>query len=160
MIKDALKSLRKKHRMSQEELADRLFVSRALVAKWELGKRYPSEEMLSEIAKLFSVGVDYLIQGDLQRTEASGELSDCLPGEGENSDESADDVMVALIAKKISDFLRTLSPADRKIFMRRYYFYDTPEEISKSEKTDVDEIRSRLSEIRIRLRNYFEKEGF
>ncbi len=159
MVKDALRKLRKKNNLSQEELAGKLFVSRALVTKWELGKRYPSDEMLSSIAQLFDVDVSYLIDSDDTGLEAANELSDCVPGE-EDSGEGADDFMVTLIAKKISDFLRSLPGDDRKIFMRRYYYYDTPEEISKLYAKDIDEVRVKLSEIRLRLRNYFEKEGF
>lgn len=159
MVKDALRKLRKKNNISQEELAEKLYVSRALVTKWELGKRYPSGEMLSSIAEFFGVDVSYLIDSEHSRLDASNELSDCVPG-GEETGDNADDFMVTLIAKKISEFLRSLPGDDRKMFMRRYYYYDSPEAISKLYGVDVDEVRVRLSEIRLRLRNYFEKEGF
>lgn len=159
MIQDALKALRKKNKLSQEELADKLFVSRALVAKWELGKRYPSPEMLEEIARFFSVDVNYLISGDENRSEISNEISEMVPGD-ESKDDGGEDFMVALIAKKISDFLRSLTDEDRKIFMRRYYYYDSPEKISKDLGMDIDRVRVKLSEIRFKLRNYFEEEGF
>ncbi|MBP5311292.1 MAG: helix-turn-helix transcriptional regulator [Clostridia bacterium] len=158
MIKDVIKKLRKKNKISQEELADKLYVSRALVAKWELGKRYPSGQMLEEIAKVFNVDVDYLIGRNDPRIEAGNELSECVPGE-EGEDDGGDDVTVTLLARKISEFLRTLPEEDRKIFMRRYYYYDDPETISRNFKISIDEIRVKLTEIRLRLRNYFEKEG-
>ena len=159
MVKDALKKLRKQNKISQEELAEKLYVSRALVTKWELGKRYPSNEMLSSIAEFFGVDVAYLLKSDESRASANEELADCVPGE-EDKDEGGDEFMVSLLAKKISDFLRSLTSDERKIFMRRYYYYDSPEKISADFGIDIDETRVKLSEIRTRLRNFFEKEGF
>ena len=55
MFKDKLKELREKEGLSQQELADKLFVSRSAVAKWENGNGIPSDVNLDEICKFFEI---------------------------------------------------------------------------------------------------------
>ena len=55
---EKLQHLRKENNMTQEQLAERLYVSRAAVSKWESGKGYPNIESLKAISKLFSVSID------------------------------------------------------------------------------------------------------
>ena len=47
--------------MTQEELAQDLFVSRTAISKWESGRGYPSIDSLKEISRYFSVSIDELI---------------------------------------------------------------------------------------------------
>ena len=61
---EKLQELRKQKGLTQEELAQRLFVSRTAVSKWESGRGYPSIDSLKSIAKLFSVTVDQLLSGE------------------------------------------------------------------------------------------------
>lgn len=61
---EKLKELRKRKGLTQEELAQALYVSRTAVSKWESGRGYPSIDSLKAVAKLFSVTVDDLISGD------------------------------------------------------------------------------------------------
>ena len=61
---EKLQELRKRRGFTQEELAERLYVSRAAVSKWESGRGYPAIESLKAIAKLFSVTIDELLSGD------------------------------------------------------------------------------------------------
>ena len=60
-IKDRLKDLRIKANLTQEELANHIYVSRTLVSKWESGDRYPSPENLVRLAVLFQIPQDELI---------------------------------------------------------------------------------------------------
>lgn len=55
-----LKAIRKKHNITQEELADILSVSRQAVSKWESGGGYPEIETLLILAKELHVSLDYL----------------------------------------------------------------------------------------------------
>ena len=55
MFKDKLKELREKEGLSQQELADKLFVSRSAVAKWENGNGIPSDVNLDSICKFFGI---------------------------------------------------------------------------------------------------------
>lgn len=61
---DKLQQLRKRENFTQEELAERLYVSRTAVSKWESGRGYPGIDSLKAIAKLFSVSVDELLSSE------------------------------------------------------------------------------------------------
>ena len=58
---EKLQELRKSRSLTQEKLAEALFVSRTAVSKWESGRGYPGIDSLKEIARFFSVTVDELI---------------------------------------------------------------------------------------------------
>lgn len=61
MFKDNLISLRKMNHMSQEELADRLHVSRQTLSKYETGESLPDIEKCKAIADVFDVSMDDLV---------------------------------------------------------------------------------------------------
>ena len=61
---EKLQELRKSRSMTQEELAEALFVSRTAISKWESGRGYPSIDSLKEISRFFSVTIDDLICSD------------------------------------------------------------------------------------------------
>lgn len=87
---DKLIKLRKQNAFSQEELADKLGVSRQAISRWELGSTYPDVPNLLKICKLFDVSADYLINDDndiqekpvLEQTEAL--MEDSIPNKEEN----------------------------------------------------------------------------
>ena len=61
---EKLQSLRKEKGLTQEELAEVLYVSRTAVSKWESGRGYPNIESLKDISKFFSVSIDDLLSGE------------------------------------------------------------------------------------------------
>jgi transcriptional regulator with XRE-family HTH domain len=61
MIGNKLKQLRIKQQWTQEELAEKLFVTRNAVSKWETDKGIPSIQSLKDIAKVFHVTIDHLL---------------------------------------------------------------------------------------------------
>ena len=61
---EKLQQLRKNKGITQQELAEKLYVSRTAVSKWESGRGYPNIESLKEISKVFSVSIDFLLSGD------------------------------------------------------------------------------------------------
>ena len=61
---EKLQELRKKKGLTQEELAEILYVSRTAISKWESGRGYPSIVSIKEIAKFFSVSIDELLSSD------------------------------------------------------------------------------------------------
>jgi len=65
---EKIQALRKQHRMSQEQLADRLNISRQAVSKWETNESQPDIERLVEIGSLFNVTTDYLIKDGYTQT--------------------------------------------------------------------------------------------
>ena len=61
---EKLHELRKSRSLTQEELAEALFVSRTAISKWESGRGYPSIDSLKEVSRFFSVTIDDLICSD------------------------------------------------------------------------------------------------
>lgn len=62
-LKDKLRELRTSSGLTQEALANQIFVSRTLVSKWESGERYPSRDNLARLAVFFRVSQEELIGG-------------------------------------------------------------------------------------------------
>lgn len=60
-FKEKLQYLRKQNSLTQEELAEKLFISRTAVSKWETGKGYPNLESLQAISGLFSISINDLL---------------------------------------------------------------------------------------------------
>lgn len=73
---EKLQNLRKSRGLTQEELAEILFVSRTAVSKWESGRGYPNIDSLKEIAKFFSVSIDDLLSGEKLLSLAEKEKKD------------------------------------------------------------------------------------
>ena len=61
---EKLQELRKQKGLTQEELAESLYVSRTAISKWESGRGYPNIDSLKAIAKFFSVTIDELLSGE------------------------------------------------------------------------------------------------
>jgi AbrB family looped-hinge helix DNA binding protein len=72
MFKDNLVELRKIHDMSQEELADKIGVSRQTLSKYETGESLPDIEKCKLIADVFGVSIDDLLNYDSQSNESMG----------------------------------------------------------------------------------------
>lgn len=73
-----LQYLRKRDKITQEDLADKLGVSRQSVSKWETGEAYPETEKLLSLCELFNVSLDDLMRGDISAT-ATVETEDAEP---------------------------------------------------------------------------------
>ena len=70
---EKLQELRKARGLTQEELAEALFVSRTAISKWESGRGYPSIDSLKQIANYFSISIDELLSGERLITIAENE---------------------------------------------------------------------------------------
>ena len=62
---DKLQKIRKENNVTQEQLADKLNVSRQAVSKWESGTAYPDTEKLIQISKIFNTSLDELINDNV-----------------------------------------------------------------------------------------------
>lgn len=123
---EKLQELRKQKGLTQEELAECLFVSRAAISKWESGRGYPNIDSLKAISRFFSITIDELLSGDEVLTIAEEDsrqkeihfrdltfgLLDCsvamfffLPFFGQRSDEAIQGVSL-LALTGISSWLR------------------------------------------------------
>lgn len=63
---EKIQGLRKKKGMPQEQLAEQITVSRQAVSKWELGESMPDIDNAVQIAKLFDVSMDYLLNEEIE----------------------------------------------------------------------------------------------
>jgi transcriptional regulator with XRE-family HTH domain len=62
-----IKKYRSEMEVSQEELAERIFVSRQTVSNWENDKNYPDLKSLLLLSSLFGVSLDILVKGDIEQ---------------------------------------------------------------------------------------------
>ena len=64
-----IKSLREKKKMTQEELAEKIFVTRKAVSKWERGQGFPDISLVEPLAKALDISVIELLSGDCVRNQ-------------------------------------------------------------------------------------------
>ncbi len=140
-------TLRNKAGLSQSQLADALFVTRDLVSKWETGKRLPEFKMILDIAKLFSVEPETLID---KNSILTNELSSLLP-DGYPSD-------CETLKRDLNLFLGTLRERDRSVFIRRYYFFEDPNQIGEEYGIRANYVRTILTRTRRKLQKYLKEE--
>ena len=79
MFKDNLANLRKLHVMTQEELAEKINVSRQSIAKWESGETVPDLEKCKLLSEIFGVSLD-----DLANYEAENNMGMNVPPKGKH----------------------------------------------------------------------------
>ena len=70
MFKDNLTHLRKLNHMTQEEIAEKLGVTRQAVAKWESGETIPDLEKSRQLAEIFGVSLDDIANYNLSERES------------------------------------------------------------------------------------------
>ena len=76
ILADKIIRLRKKNGWSQEELADKMKVSRQSVSKWEGAQSIPDLEKILQLSALFGVTTDYLLKDDIEDEEFTNDSSD------------------------------------------------------------------------------------
>ncbi len=72
---DNLQLMRKEKQLSQEELAEKIGVSRQAISKWEQGSGYPETEKLLVLSQKLNVSLDYLMLGETGNNDCNNELS-------------------------------------------------------------------------------------
>ena len=75
ILSEKIVMLRKKYGWSQEELAERLDISRQSVSKWESGVSIPDLERIVSMSQLFGVTTDYLLKDEMEETEFADEMT-------------------------------------------------------------------------------------
>ena len=65
-ISNQIKNYRKQKNLSQEELAEKIYVSRQTISNWETGKSYPDVHNLILLSTLYEISIDELIKGDVE----------------------------------------------------------------------------------------------
>ena len=100
---DKLMDLRKKNGWSQEELAEKLNVSRQAVSKWESAQSVPDMSRIIQLSELFGVSTDYLLKDELEQAEVSGETT------------AADSLTRTVDMEEASAFLKTKEENSRRV---------------------------------------------
>ena len=62
-----IKKYRTEMEISQDKLAEKIFVSRQTISNWENNKNYPDVKSLLLLSSLFNVSLDMLVKGDLEK---------------------------------------------------------------------------------------------
>lgn len=75
-LADKLKSLRKQKKLTQMQVAERLWVTKSIISAYESGIRYPSLDMLVKLAQTYSVSTDYLLGVDKKQVIEVSDLSE------------------------------------------------------------------------------------
>lgn len=94
---EKLQMLRKQKNLTQEELAEALYVSRTAISKWESGRGYPNIDSLKAISKFFSVSIDELLSGE--------ELIDIAQNDNRGKMQNLRDLVFGMLDCLVSMFL-------------------------------------------------------
>lgn len=106
---------RKRLGLSQEELADKLFVTRQALSKWENGTSIPSIDTVHELSKLFAVSFEELL-GLFENDELTVDENDLFRGHDRSYIISK--IVSGKIKVKLSDVFYQMSPAERMYILR------------------------------------------
>ena len=66
-LKEHLKEHRNRLGLSQEDVAERIFVSRQTISNWETDRTYPDVQSLLLLSEIFGTSIDELVKGTWQR---------------------------------------------------------------------------------------------
>ena len=68
-LKEHLKEHRNRLGLSQEDVAERIFVSRQTISNWETDRTYPDVQSLLLLSEIFGTSIDELVKGDVATME-------------------------------------------------------------------------------------------
>ena len=135
--------LRTKAGITQEQLAEKLYISREMVSKWERDISQPDYGMVEKIAEVFSVLPDKI----MSRNDAIlNELYSFL------SDTDSNDLL-----KDLNDYLSTLNLRDRSVFIRRYYYLESNSTIAENYGISESNVRTVLMRTRKKFKKYLKE---
>lgn len=128
ILADKILTLRKSNGWSQEELAEKMNVSRQSISKWESAAAIPDINRILELAKLFGVTTDYLLKDDIEAAVYSDideaeditrvslqEMNDFLRISAHNGKQIAWGVMLCILSPVLLIILASLSDAGYNI---------------------------------------------
>lgn len=76
ILADKIMELRKKNGWSQEELAEKIGVSRQSISKWESAQSVPDLNKILLLSKVFEVSTDYLLKDEIGEDECTNEIAE------------------------------------------------------------------------------------
>lgn len=165
---EAIAKLRSGKAMSQQDLADSLFVSRSLVAMWETGTRTPDSYSLERMAEMFGVepgdilgDVRYAFVSSLERELIESELDDFTssgPSPSGAVNGGATESGTERAERIIEDFFKRIGPRDREIFMNRYFAMKALKTVAEENGMSLAAVKKRLFKIRKKLKAFILRE--
>ena len=128
--------------LTQEQLAEQLFVTRVMVSKWERNICQPDYNHVVKMAEILSVSPDEI----MTREEAViHELYSVLSEIDSNH-----------LLNDLNDFLSTINARERSIFIRRYYFLENINIIAENYGIKEGNVRTILMRTRKKFKKYLE----
>lgn len=118
-FEEKIVELRKQKGLSQEELAEKLGVSRQAVSRWELGQTLPDIPNLLQLCELFGVSADYLVRDEWKNTTKPDEVVDNLETEAEKAGGTGRREATAK-EKKVS---RRIREREKIRYQARHFYY-------------------------------------
>lgn len=137
-------ALRKEYSLTQDDLANKLMVTRQVISKWELGYSLPSIDLIIELSKLFNTSIDDL----LCLNDEDGKIKEDNIFEGHNRKYIVDKIINNEIKVDLINTFYQFSPIERILVINAIK--------DRKIKVDIDEFSKRLSESEKRL--LYEKE--
>lgn len=135
--------IRTKAGLTQEQLAQKLYVTRTMVSKWERDICQPDYNTVVKIAEILSVSPDEIMS---MKEAVINELYSFL------SDTNSNDLL-----KDLNEFLSTLNSRDRSVFIRRYYYFEDINIIAENYNITEGNVRTVLMRTRKKLKKYLEE---
>ena len=110
-MNNKIKELRKKKKLTQEELAQKINVTKLTISRWERGERVPKSDKAQQLAEFFEVSVDYLLGYDnvsknfeeIFRLKAKNHSNDEVKNNLEDQDEEAKNKIEETYLRFITD---------------------------------------------------------
>ena len=116
-LSENLQALRKEHKLSQEEFAEKLGVSRQAISKWETGETSPETDKIIMICDIFNCSMDTLIKGKIANNHNNGKK---IYDEFMKKFSLGISIGVFLILVGTTIFLTILSIAPKKTSLEQY----------------------------------------
>ena len=137
-------------------------VNDTLLALWNSSTEVPPENLKAYLCRITrNLALKRVRRDKAQKRSRDFTLSLEEIGEVFSSSEPAEDLFTAKeLEEAVFSFISGLSSSERLIFMRRYWFFDSMKNISVLTGDRESTVRSTLSRIRKKLKEYLEKEGF
>lgn len=113
-VGNRISTLRKNSKMSQEELAGLLYITRQALSKWENGTSIPSIDSLLEVSKIFNVSFDYL----LCLNEEIGEIDPDDIFNGHERNYVINQIIQGKVRVNVPDVIYQMSPTERLVILK------------------------------------------
>ncbi len=137
---------REKKNMTQQDLAEYLYVTRQTISKWETGKSIPSIELMVELTKLFNITIDDLLYGQKSQNHDISYLLSHYPRQY-----IVNQIIRGMIKERLEDILYLFSSMERSIIINHV--------IKGSISADIKSLLPYLSkDERVRILKAFYKE--